>query len=108
VPAHTVFLVVSNDELRAAEAWRMRVAESIPNVYIPEEGVNGWLDTLARSESGIQPAAASAEDVLRYDLAAAIGAANEAAYPDRHEFGLGYEPRFKLGLKRGPTGGCPG
>ena len=44
-PANTVFVVMSNDETRATEAWKVLKAESLPNVYILEGGVNNWIRT---------------------------------------------------------------
>ena len=41
-PANTVFVTLSNDESAATEAWKMLVAESVPNVYILEGGINNW------------------------------------------------------------------
>jgi len=104
-PANTVFLLMSNDETAATDAWRVLVAESVPNVYILEGGINGWLDVFATQDPGILPGAARGDDTLRYEFAAALGAAHAAAYPDPHEYDLQFEPRLKLELKRGPTGG---
>ena len=42
-PANTVFVTMSNDEAAATEAWKYLVAESVPNVYILEGGVNNWI-----------------------------------------------------------------
>ena len=51
-PANTVFVVMSNDETAATEAWKIMVAESVPNVYILSGGINGWLDTFAGEFEG--------------------------------------------------------
>jgi rhodanese-related sulfurtransferase len=37
-PANTIFITTSNDEGAATEAWKILVAESVPNVYI----LGGW------------------------------------------------------------------
>jgi rhodanese-related sulfurtransferase len=42
---NTIFVVMSNDEGAATEAWKIMVAESIPNTYILEGGVNNWIAT---------------------------------------------------------------
>ena len=104
-PENTLFVVMSNDETAATEAWKILVAESVPNVYILEGGINGWLDTFAEDENRIRKLSSGSEDELRYDFAAALGAAFPAADPDPHEFELDYEKKIKLELKRGPTGG---
>jgi rhodanese-related sulfurtransferase len=44
-PANTVFITMGNDESAATEAWKMLKAESLPNVYILEGGVNNWIRT---------------------------------------------------------------
>ena len=49
-PANTVFVVMSNDEVAATEAWKVLAAESVPNTYILEGGVNRWLDVFANEE----------------------------------------------------------
>src|SRR4029450_5845496 len=35
-PANSVFVVMSNDELAATQAWKSLVASAVPNVYILE------------------------------------------------------------------------
>lgn len=104
-PPNTVFVVMSNDELAATEAWKVLVAESVPNVYILEGGINGWLDALAEGDERIWPIDPIGEDQLRYGFNAALGSAYASAEPMPNEFELEYEPRIKLELKRGPTGG---
>ena len=107
-PANTVFITMSNDENQATEAWKMLKAESLPNVYILEGGVNNWIRTysdeafveqnLMRNRQDDQPA-------YRFD--AALGARHPAAEPNPHAFEIEYEPKVKLELKRAPTsGGC--
>lgn len=104
-PLNTIFVVMSNDEFAATEAWKYLVAESIPNVYILEGGINGWLDALAENDDRIMPIGTVGADELRYEFSAALGSAYASADPMPNEFELEYEPRIKLELKRGPTGG---
>ena len=107
-PANTVFVTMSNDETAATEAWRALKAESVPNVYILDGGVNNWIRTysdeafvdehLIRGRDNDQPA-------YRFD--AAIGARHPAAEPNPEAFEIEFEPKVKLELKRAPTsGGC--
>ena len=42
-PTNTVFIVMSNDETAAIEAWKILSATSVQNVYILEGGVNHWI-----------------------------------------------------------------
>ncbi len=105
-PPNTVFLVMSNDELGATKAWKMLVASSVPNVYILEGGINGWLMTFVGEDTRIQPISGEVgEDELRFTFAEALGAAYHCAEPDPHEYNLEYEERLKMELKRAPTGG---
>jgi hypothetical protein len=104
-PPNTVFVVMSNDEFTATEAWKVLVAESVPNVYILEGGINGWLDALAIGDDRIRPIESTGADTIRYAFNAALGSAYSSADPMLHEFELEYIPRIKLELKRGPTGG---
>jgi hypothetical protein len=105
-PSNTVFLLMSNDELAATEAWKVLVALSVPNVYILEGGINGWLEAFAGEDTRILPISEPVgEDKLRFTFEQALGAAYHCAEPDPHDYDLEYEERLKLELKRGPTGG---
>lgn len=104
-PQNTVIVTMSNDETAATEAWKMLTAESAPNVYILEGGVNNWLATFAPADPTLQRVAATGQDRLGYTFRAALGARSPAATPDPHTFKLEYMPKIQLKLKRGPTGG---
>ena len=98
-----------DDEQRqtaATKAWKLLVAESVPNAYILDGGLNGWLDTFAKADPVLPKATASTgDDRLRYKFALALGAESPAATPDPHQFVLEYIPKIQLKLKRGPSGG---
>ncbi|MFC1720609.1 hypothetical protein ACFL00_05725, partial [Pseudomonadota bacterium] len=107
-PANTVFITMSNDETSATEAWKTLKAESLPNVYILEGGVNNWIRTygdetfvqqnLLRNRENDQPA-------FRFE--AALGARHPAAEPNPESFEIEFEPKVKLQNKRAPvSGGC--
>jgi rhodanese-related sulfurtransferase len=107
-PANTVFVTMGNDESAAVEAWKTLKAESLPNVYILEGGVNNWIRTysdeafqqnhLVRDRENDQPA-------YRFD--AATGSRHPAAEPNPGAFEIGFEPKIKLEMKRAPSsGGC--
>lgn len=108
-PANTLFVVVSNDEKDSTEAWKYLVAESVPNVYILEGGINYWLDTFATeyekefcegNKDNCQ------DEELRYIFTEALGASCPAAYPEPEHFeDLEYITKIKMELKRAPTGG---
>ena len=109
-PANTVFVVMSNDEATATEVWKVLVAESVPNVYILDGGINNWLDTFATEFEGefCGQVKVASNDELRYDFSAALGSGCPAAYPKiEHYEHLEYIPKIKLELKRAPSsGGC--
>ncbi|MGW8225663.1 MAG: YeeE/YedE thiosulfate transporter family protein [Anaerolineales bacterium] len=106
-PENTVFVVMSNDETAATQAWKYLVAESIPNVYILEGGINNWLSVFAEEDNRIKAVDSSPDDTMRYAFAAALGGAFPASDPHIDEYDLEFTPKIKLDLKRGPTsGGC--
>ena len=106
-PANTLFVVMSNDEAAATEAWKVLVAQSVPNVYILEGGVNNWIDTYAAEEFKLACEVCSENDELRYDFTAALGAQYLASEPNPHDFEIEYVPKVKMELKRAPaSGGC--
>ena len=98
-------LLARMDEIEATEAWKVLIAESVPNVYILEGGINGWLDIFAAEEIGIRPLESAGEGELGYEFASALGAAYQVADPDYQEFELEFTPKIKLELKRAPSGG---
>ncbi len=106
--ANTIFVTISNDELAATEAWKILKAESVPNVYILEGGINYWLNTYAGdSLAELDRIANPQPDQLAYRFNAATGSRHPAAEPDPHFIDLKYEPKVILELKRAPTsGGC--
>ncbi len=106
--ANTIFVTISNDELAATEAWKILKAESVPNVYILEGGINSWLNTYAGdSLAELDRVASPQPDQLAYRFNAATGSRHPAAEPDPHFIDLKYEPKVILELKRAPTsGGC--
>jgi rhodanese-related sulfurtransferase len=104
-PVNTVFVTTSNDEAAATEAWKILVAESVPNVYILEGGINYWLSIYAGEEREILPVTGGSTDRLRYDFPAALGSKYKAAYPKLDEFPVEFIPKIELKNKRGPGGG---
>jgi rhodanese-related sulfurtransferase/uncharacterized membrane protein (DUF485 family) len=107
-PANTLTVVMSNGEKGATEAWKILVAESVPNVYILEGGINGWIDTFASAEfKAAQSSADASRDQLVYSFPSALGSRYSFARPPLHEFELEYTPKVKMKAKAGPTsGGC--
>lgn len=105
-PSNAVFVVMSNNEDTATEAWKMLVAQQLHNVYILEGGINYWLDIFDSEEgNAVQWVMQPGEDMSHF-FNAALGASHPAANPDPELLEeLQFEPKVKLELKKGPTGG---
>jgi hypothetical protein len=104
---NTVYIVVSNDETAATEAWRTLVAESVANVYILEGGVNNWIAVFGKESPEIKPLnLVNATDLLNYTFPAALGDRYECSDPSPIEYEkLLYTPKIQLELKRDKSGG---
>jgi rhodanese-related sulfurtransferase len=104
--ANTVFVLIGNDEGAATEAWKLMVAESVPNVYILEGGINNWLTVFGHDDPAVQPTPTPpGADQLQFVFTSALGDRYAAADPDAHHYELDYTPKIKLELKRGASGG---
>lgn len=106
-PSNTVIVLMGNDESASTNVWKLLVAESVPNVYILEGGINRWLDIFAGEfEEGFCAGKIQAgNDELRYNFTAALGSGCPAAYPHEEDFELVYDSKIILELKRAPSGG---
>lgn len=107
-PANTVFIAMSNDETAATAAWKALKAESLPNVYILDGGVNNWIRTYSdEAFTGERLIRGRENDQPAYRFDAAVGSRHPAAEPNPDAFEIEFEPKVKLELKRAPTsGGC--
>ncbi len=104
-PSNAVFLLYSNDEDLATEAWKMMIAEKVHNTYMLEGGVNYWLNVFTADPHAEVVYAPNTGETLQHEFSAALGAMHPAAKPDAHIFELDFVPKVKLELKKGPTGG---
>lgn len=103
-PSNAIFVLVSNNEELATEAWKMLVAENLHNVYLLEGGTNFWLDVF--SEEGYTDEYIFMEgETFTHEFEAAWGDRHPSADPDPHHFEIIYVPKVKLELKKGPSGG---
>jgi rhodanese-related sulfurtransferase/uncharacterized membrane protein (DUF485 family) len=103
---NTVFVLISNDEVAATEAWRILSAESVPNAYVLEGGINQWISTFGQDESEIiQVSSPSGDDSLCFAFPAALGDRFAAAEPNPHAWELEFTPKVKLQIKRDKSGG---
>ncbi len=105
-PANTVFVLMSNDETAAIEAWETLVGSSVQNLYILEGGVNKWIAFFGKDDTALQPAPNAGDDQLGYVFPAALGSRYESCSPDPQEYEtLEFEAKIKLQLKRDKSGG---
>jgi rhodanese-related sulfurtransferase len=112
LPAKTVIVLVSNDEARAAEAWKILAVQNVSNLYILKGGINFWLKLYGGAGPGadldsIAPDA-DQNDKLRYQLPAALGANHPASDPDpAHTAKRKYTSKIKpIGPGARKSGGC--
>ena len=107
-PSNTLFVVLSNGEVLATEAWKILVAESVPNVYVLEGGINTWLQTFGDEEFVTSNYIPDQDpDALAFTFPSALGTRYSAADPNHEVFELEYESKVELQVKRGPaSGGC--
>jgi uncharacterized protein len=104
-PANSVFVVMSNDETGATEAWKQLSAETVPNVYILDGGINNWIAFFGTAE-GFQSAATIGDDKLGFIFPAALGSKYASCDPNPQEYEeLEFEAKIKLQLKRDKSGG---
>ena len=105
-PANTVYILMSNDEAAAVQAWKTLVASSVPNVYILEGGVNNWIAFFGNDDKALQPDPNAGDDQLGIVLPAALGSRYESCSPNPIEYeSLEFEAKIKLQLKRDKSGG---
>jgi hypothetical protein len=105
-PENAVFVLMSNDETAATEGWKLLVAESVPNVYLLEGGINNWIAVFGDDDLTKNFNAGAGDDQLCYIFDSALGDRYAAAEPHaEHE--LEYTPKVEMESKRAPTsGGC--
>ena len=104
-PANSVFVLMSNDETAATDAWKQLAASSVPNVYILEGGINNWIAFFGENEN-FQPLSSIGNDQLGYIFPAALGSNYKSCDPDPVQYEeLEFEAKIKLQLKRDKSGG---
>lgn len=106
-----VVVVVSNDEIRATQAWKRLMALAKPNAYILEGGINHWLNIYGVHEEEHESHGAASlskpDGTLRHPFKLALGARHAAAQPDEHHTPeRTYTTKVKLLKKVARAGGC--
>lgn len=106
ITSDMVVLLIGNGETITTEAWKMLTAESIPNVYILDGGMNNWIATFDTPTDNIDLTPQQVgDDQLGYVFPLARGAWMPLARPNPDVFNLEYTPKIVLQNKRGATGG---
>ncbi len=122
-PARSVYVLMGNGESVAAEAWKLLTAAKVPNVYLLEGGVNGWLDvfphghalcttrpaTTLASNRRARPRPPSIDEPFRHVMDRAYGASHEASAPEPGLYApwFQFEPKVKLEARKAPKkAGC--
>ncbi len=112
----TVFVLVSDDEGEATDAWKMMAATKIPNIYILSGGMNEWITIFGEedmAEGLIFEGATSLDNVeaLNFYFVGALGDRYRASDLNSDEFTeewletLKFTPKIKLQRQQGPVGG---
>jgi hypothetical protein len=105
-PANIVYILMSNDEEMAVDAWKVLVTSGVPNVYILEGGVNNWIAFFGNEDMAIIPNPAAGNDQLGYIFPSALGDRYESCSPSPIEYEeLEFEAKIQLQLKRDKSGG---
>ncbi|GMV32411.1 MAG: sulfurtransferase [Chloroflexi bacterium CFX1] len=107
-PANSVFILMSNDETAAVEAWKFLAASAVPNVYILEGGINNWITFFGKEDETLaaRPKPGAGDDELAFIFPAALGDRYESCSPDPVKYEtLEFEQKIKLQLKRDKSGG---
>ena len=104
--ANIVYIIMSNDETAAINAWKILAASSVPNGYILEGGVNNWIAFFGGNDEALLPNPSAGNDQLGYVFPAALGDRYESCSPSPIEYEeLEFEEKIKLELKRDKSGG---
>lgn len=104
---NSVYVVLSNDEELATQAWKTLSAEGVANVYILEGGLNAWIAFFGKDDPAVKKASApAAPGQMEYIFPAALGDRYLCADPSPIENEkLEFIPKIQLQLKRDKSGG---
>ena len=86
LPDNSVVFLMGDNETAAIAAWKKLWAEGIPNVYIVEGGINGWLQAYPLDPCLARPLAPPpggfAPGTLHWAFSRSVGDAVPSAHPD--------------------------
>ncbi len=80
----SIIVLMSNDERRATEGWRILRARGLAGSYVLDGGINQWLEIYGpiAEVKPIRVEDVAAEDALRFTFPAAYGDRLDIAWPD--------------------------
>jgi rhodanese-related sulfurtransferase len=107
-PDNSVFVLMDSNEKRSTAAWKILVAEQVPNVYILDGGINFWLDVYGHAGHELCPKEAAADsETMRHVFDSAMGSKHPEAEPDTESLKIKYTPKLKLETRKNTKkGGC--
>lgn len=111
LPKQAAIVLVSNDEQRATEAWKMLAVQNVKNIYILEGGANYWLEVYGDPEvqvnRGDEPGPGG-DGTFRYSFEFAMGGRQTGSDPDPEEAPpREFTKKFKrIGPPAKKSGGC--
>ncbi len=103
---NAIYVVMSNDETLATQAWRLLTAEGLPNVYLLEGGINHWITVFGETDPEILPISVTTDETLKFQFPSALGDRYECSDPSPIENEhIEFEPKIQLQIKRDKSGG---
>jgi len=97
-PPRTVFVCVDTGEERSTLAWKRLTLLQVPNVYILEHGIQGWVEQMNQL---VDPA----KRVFAFEKA--LGGRSELSKPELpHGFQLVFDKKVKVKAAPRRSGGC--
>jgi rhodanese-related sulfurtransferase len=105
-----VYVLMSNDEAQAEQAWKRLAVRRGANAYVLAGGINRWLDLFADHKANVPgpDSPASGDGTLRHPFDVAIGGRHTASRPSsEHITERPFESKVEvLTPVRAPGGGC--
>ena len=105
-----IFVVMSNDEAQAEQAWKRLAVRRGANAYVLAGGLNRWLDVFADHKANVPgpQSRVNGDDRLRHPFDVALGARHAASRPSPKQIGARpFEPTVEvLTPVKAPGGGC--
>jgi len=86
LPTDTILVLVSNDEKRASDAWKLLSVQKVVNLYILAGGINFWIqlfdENVGESHINDPIPLPNGDDKMRHNFSFALGVKHPASDPD--------------------------